>query len=170
MRNSTCKHCQSSFAVHGRGGTLPKYCSVKCAILANIIKTNTGCWEWQRARNRDGYGMWKNRTLHRQSYEEFKGPIPADLHVLHACDNTCCVNPDHLSVGTHKENIQDMIRKGRSIRGVNRYSSKLTEDQVREIYASTATGKEIGKQYGVSSTTVYRIRGGDLWSHITSSL
>jgi hypothetical protein len=83
-----------------------------------IINQKTDCWEFQGGKNNIGYGMirddLKMRTTHRVSYEEHKGPIPKGLCVMHSCDNPICVNPDHLSLGTHKQNTQDMINKGRA--------------------------------------------------------
>jgi hypothetical protein len=81
------------------------------------INEETGCWEWQGAVNNIGYGMIRDgkkmRTTHRVSYEYHTGDIPDDKCVLHTCDNRKCANPDHLWIGTHKENIEDMISKGR---------------------------------------------------------
>jgi hypothetical protein len=82
-------------------------------------KVDSGCWEWLRAVRTDGYGTVKDRRditvgAHRVSWQEHKGEIPEGLHVLHKCDNKLCVNPDHLFLGTHKDNMKDMIGKGRS--------------------------------------------------------
>lgn len=78
----------------------------------------TGCWEWQACTNNIGYGFirdsGKMRTAHRVSYELFKGLIPAGKIVCHTCDNPKCVNPDHLWIGTNKDNYDDMVRKGRA--------------------------------------------------------
>ena len=83
-----------------------------------VIDQVTDCWEFQGAKNNIGYGMMRDgkkmRTTHRVSYEEHtQTKIPYGLVVMHSCDNKCCVNPAHLSIGTHKDNSQDMIRKGR---------------------------------------------------------
>lgn len=80
----------------------------------------TGCWEWKRATNNIGYGMFRikqglMRTAHRVSYELFKGPIPKGMVVCHTCDNPKCVNPDHLWAGTMLDNIRDMDQKGRRV-------------------------------------------------------
>ena len=81
----------------------------------------TDCWEWQGGINNSGpgYGMIRDteyngmRTTHRVSYEIHHGEIPKGKLVLHKCDNTLCVNPDHLFLGTHLDNTLDMIQKGR---------------------------------------------------------
>ena len=75
------------------------------------------CWEWTGVRNRKGYGQTtkgsKGRRAHRLSYELHKGPIPAGQIVRHTCDNPPCVNPAHLLAGTHQENYQDAVSRGR---------------------------------------------------------
>ena len=83
------------------------------------INTTTNCWEFQGGRNNLGYGMIRDdkkmRTAHRVSYEEHsQTKIPKHLVVMHSCDNPCCVNPQHLSLGTRKDNTRDMLQKGRA--------------------------------------------------------
>lgn len=81
--------------------------------------SSEGCWEWKGGRGLRGYGkFWLNpRTLpaHRFSWELANGPIPDGLFVCHHCDNPPCVRPDHLFLGTPKDNQQDAIAKGRSV-------------------------------------------------------
>jgi len=87
-------------------------------VAKTFINSKTGCWEWQASRNNIGYGFIRDgkkmRTAHRVSYEEFKGPIPHDMCVCHTCDNYRCVNPDHLWLGTRRDNMLDMYKKGRN--------------------------------------------------------
>jgi len=83
-----------------------------------IINQTTDCWEWQGGKNNIGYGMIRDgdkmRTAHRVSYEEHNNTIiPKNLVIMHSCDNPGCVNPQHLSLGTRKQNTQDMLTKGR---------------------------------------------------------
>jgi hypothetical protein len=82
------------------------------------INNTTGCWEFKGGKNNLGYGMIRDekkmRTAHRVSYEEHSQiKIPKHLVVMHSCDNPCCVNPQHLSLGTRSDNTRDMINKGR---------------------------------------------------------
>lgn len=77
-----------------------------------------GCWIWTGACGGDGYGNTtvdgKQIGAHRLSWTAFRGPIPAGIHVLHHCDISSCVNPDHLWLGTHADNMADRSRKGRA--------------------------------------------------------
>jgi len=80
-----------------------------------FTKNKNDCWEWNCKKTEYGdiYYRKNHYSSHRFSYTLFKGKIPKGLYVLHKCDNPCCVNPDHLFLGTHQDNITDMWEKGR---------------------------------------------------------
>lgn len=85
-----------------------------------IVNEATDCWEYQGGKNNIGYGLIRDekrmRTVHRVSYEEHnQSKIPNHLVVMHSCDNRACANPKHLSLGTRKDNTQDMMNKNRGV-------------------------------------------------------
>ena len=142
------------------------------------IDQSTSCWNWLGFKDSKGYGsLWNGKTMgkaHRLSYQEFVGEIPDGLFVLHRCDNPSCINPEHLFLGTHIENMADMRAKGRSAsekrqRGSVHYQSKLTESQVVEIKTRLAKGEEctaIAKLFDVDRTCISNIKRGINWKHI----
>lgn len=81
----------------------------------------SGCWEWARAQNSNGYGncsmLGKTEAAHRSAWRVFKGELPPGSEVLHKCDNRLCCNPEHLVLGTHADNMADMRKKGRARNG-----------------------------------------------------
>lgn len=139
-----------------------------------VNRTAGGCWLWTGCLCGNGYGAIRadreryNLRTHRVSYEIAYGPIPDGLHVLHKCDNPRCVNPDHLFLGTHQENMADKRRKGRDAanKGVANGRAKITDEHVRLIRAASGRQVDIGKQYGVSQTTVWKIKSRQSWGHV----
>lgn len=107
---------------------------------------------------------------HRFSYELHYGDIPGNMCVLHRCDNRLCVRPDHLFLGTLKENVRDMMAKQRQSRGSNHYSAKLDEASVREIRKRRAESgishRSLAEEYGVSAPIITRIVNRKIWRHI----
>lgn len=109
---------------------------------------------------------------HRAAWVEAFGPIPDGMHVLHRCDNRRCVNPRHLFLGTHADNMHDMAVKGRRKNILTCEANgraKLTAEQVAEIKCLPLTQKVISKLYGVSKSQVHRIRAGKQWLRITAA-
>jgi hypothetical protein len=144
----------------------------------------SGCWVWMGKVDRHGYGRifrdGKEGFAHRFSWRQHRGEIPAGLGVLHRCDVTGCVNPDHLFLGTHTDNMRDMFAKGRrsgekhaasmkaTLRGRGENGrTTLTESAVREIMLLPGTVAAIARKFGVSPETVRQIRLGLSWRHIT---
>ncbi|WP_420872710.1 HNH endonuclease [Paenibacillus ehimensis] len=106
---------------------------------------------------------------HRYSYQMHKGTIPKGMFVMHSCDNRLCVNPDHLIVGTHRDNMDDMINKKRQAVGERVKSSKLTKEKVKEIRSLRKRGlmyKDIAVRFGVSAYHVKDICRFRVWKHV----
>lgn len=134
-----------------------------------------GCWPWLGRLDKTGYGiLWiKRRSLraHRVSYEIHVGPIPDGLCVCHRCDNPSCVKPEHLFLGTHAENMADMVAKGRSpntrMFGTDNGRAKLAASDVLEIRLRASDGEtkaSIARDYPVGATTIHKILNGERWS------
>lgn len=138
------------------------------------IDHETGCHNWKGARNRKGYGMiavgkGRSAVSHRISYQLYKGEIPQDFVVMHTCDNPGCVNPEHLKVGTHADNVADRQSKGRGTRGETHSKAKLTEIQVlviKEAYTSGHKQVDIANYFGVKHYNINQIVHGRSWKHL----
>lgn len=137
------------------------------------VISHNGCWEWKfpRPDGRANTFFYDGvvQSAYRASYQIHNGKIPDGLCVLHRCDNGLCVNPNHLFLGTHKDNTQDMIEKGRqnTARGIQRgKGAKLSEDAVRDIKSSSLNGNQLAKKHGVHRRTIYDILDGKTWTHI----
>lgn len=141
-----------------------------------VKKHEIGCWEWVGGKDKDGYGSFMSEHLgqrfqraHRWSYAYHNNTtIPDGMSVCHSCDNPSCVNPDHLWLGSTKENQQDKWSKGRGgmLRGELLPQAILTEDQVRLILIDPRPSSRIAADYGVSAQTISSIKNRDSWSHI----
>jgi hypothetical protein len=151
----------------------------------NVEKTD-GCWWWGGSKRRGDYGVigrndgsGKNVMAHRFSYELHKGAIPDGMIVMHSCDNPACVNPDHLSVGTHKDNTRDMIDKGRRSKyagapsvGAKNGRAVLNDEKVRYIRAECSGSggikgyARLARELGVSEVAVRNAALGKTWSHV----
>lgn len=126
-----------------------------------------GCWNWPGKLYSNGYGRFrvigKELLAHRISFEVHTGVTPTSNQVVcHKCDNPRCINPDHLFIGTHRDNALDMISKGRGnpATGFRNHRCKLSDDDVSKIRQSVAAGvsrKNLASTYGVSVVQITRV-------------
>jgi HNH endonuclease len=137
-----------------------------------IPEPNSGCWIWLGGLGKDGYGMaWdvnEKKTLgaHRWVYMLLVGPIPEGQKVLHRCDNPCCVNPEHLFLGTTADNNADMRAKNRHGHGTTHGMNRIPDSDVLAIRESKGRHQDIGAKFGVSKSLVTKIKARDLWKHL----
>jgi len=133
-----------------------------------------GCWIWTAGQDSKGYGRFfahnKNMRAHRVSWEFYVGEIPAKVNVLHICDLPSCVNPQHLFLGNHFENMKDMAKKKRAKhpdqKGENHSQAKLNETQIREIRNCSDNNRKIALKYGVSDSMICQIKKRKKWIHV----
>ncbi len=127
-------------------------------------KTANGCWLWLGAKMPRGYGRvtiaGKGQYTHRVAFTLAKGAIPTGIEVCHSCDNPACINPDHLFLGTHAENMRDCAKKRRYAFGEKNGWVKLTADSVAEIRRQSANGvpqRSIAAKHGITQSCVSKI-------------
>ena len=138
----------------------------------SIPEPNSGCWLWLGSSTPTPIGDYGRISIsntmwmaHRLSYFVYKDD-PAELFVCHRCDNPICVNPDHLFLGTHQDNMDDMYAKRRHSHGSGRPASVLNEALVQEILADSRSCEAVAEQYGVNFSVISRIRRGQAWKHV----
>ncbi len=153
---------------------LPWGNSVADRFVARIlVDPFSGCALWRGSKTPKGYGHLRVgkdiKIAHRLAWELFRGPIPAGLHVLHRCDNSQCVRPDHLFLGTNADNVADKVSKGRQAKGdilrptKPRPHAKLTPESVYAIRAAVGPQTKIAKEFGVCQMTVSDIKARKRW-------
>lgn len=150
----------------GAGLPLAERLRLRSSVLRN------GCVFFIGAKNKGGYGTihfnGRPKLAHRAAYELKNGPVPKGKFVCHSCDNPWCINPDHLFVGTAKDNTLDCIRKGRrrtrAPKGESHYKSKLTLAAVSEIRTGALRGTDYARKFGVSSAAVSMVKKGRTWN------
>lgn len=180
-----CKNCGKDSESYGCKRNRKKYCSRKCMeefkhtpleeiVKRNIKENSNGCWIWQGSiSGKSGYGKLvfkkKHFSAHRASYMVFKGDIPKGKHICHTCDNKLCVNPEHLWPGSQRENIQDMIKKGRRPErvGENLIHSDEKVREVRKLKTEGKTYREIYELTGVPMSTSSAIINGARRKHVS---
>ena len=156
-----------------------RYLRFKSFLSYVKIGSPDECWIWKGSYTDNNRGQFKlyNKVTKASiaAYRLFIGTIPKrkgkkKLCVCHSCDNPPCVNPNHLWLGTKKQNMEDMVRKGRTRdqRGENNPSNKFTMEEAKEIQKLYASGKytqkEIGDKFNIVTSTVSRILNGNHWS------
>lgn len=152
------------------------------------VEKGPSCWRWTGALNMNGYGhirlepqgqeiRGRRVGAHRAAWLIFHGALPSGMEVMHTCDHPACVNPGHLRLGTHAENMADMLAKGRDGHGVlsgeSNPRARLTSAEVARIRAIYAAGgvrqKDVAAQFGITQAMVSRIVRGASWGHGSSS-
>lgn len=140
-------------------------------VLAIDTENNTWntvpCKEWAGYKDKDGYGMkqyeGRPQGVHRLEWMKYNGPIPTGMKICHHCDNPACYEIAHLFIGTHKDNMEDMVRKGRAARNG---TPKLTAEQVLRIREDVRPQLEIAKEYGITKANVSAIKLRKSWRRI----
>lgn len=162
-----------------------RYEHVKAKLAAHTI-TESGCWEYQGNIRADGYGRMhiyanglrpqkRQFVASRVAYAFFNGVDPAEKFVCHHCDNPACINPDHLFLGTHQDNMRDMDQKGRRAAqdGVNNGNARLDEEAARRAIERIELGhtnKAIAKDLGVTHSMISSIRRGLSWTDVANDM
>ena len=138
-------------------------------FFSKVQKTDA-CWIWIGRINKGGYGefdSYQTRLAHRAMWELFhEEQIPPGMCILHHCDNPKCVNPRHLFLGTHQDNVADKTKKGRAAKGEANGNVKLSVQEVLDIRAAPGKYRDIAQQYGICYTNVGKIKRREKWKHL----
>lgn len=166
-----CRHCGKPIGFpEPRPGAIrasrPKFCSDRCRLYSKVDMSpghgpNGDCWIYTGASHVAGYGMINKSgskasditTAHAYSWEVEYGPVPEGEFVLHRCDYPPCVRPDHLFLGSHQDNMDDMNAKGR-------WSAPLPRSEIQLIKTSDRSNAELAEAFGCTELTIWRIKTG----------
>lgn len=176
---SWCRMHHQRWLRHGDPNAIRKTKPVEERFWAKVQK-GEGCWLWTGWFSNRGYGQIKlggrgtsSMHAHRLSYILVNGPISDELNVCHKCDNPSCVRPDHLFLGTQKENVADSCAKYRMHYGVSHALAKLNDCDIRNIreqYVKGGVSQEaLAKFFAVAQTLISGIVRGKRWPHVNPS-
>lgn len=148
--------------------------TLRCRFLEGVGKLDkNGCINWTKSKLKVGYGKievnGKTCTAHRTNWILNYGKIKKGLYILHSCDNRECINIKHLKLGTHKQNMKDMVNKNRSLVGELNSQAKLKEEQViniKNLYKKGFTQTEIANKYNVTQSLISLIIRNKKWKYI----
>lgn len=198
-RECVCGVCGKPFdrgyAINSRRATKPQYCSGKCRAenrrrraieteqkrFWNLVEIRgpNDCWEWLSYRAPLGYGRFTRaergatQMAHRIAWEFTKGAVPDGLFVCHKCDHPPCVNPNHMFLGTHQDNMDDAKTKGRmkggGAKGEKSGKAKITAAEALAIYNSPLPTKHLAHSHNITPAAVRLIKTGKNWKHVTGA-
>lgn len=166
---SSRRFCSKSCVASFKGAQVSK--ESYATFYDNVKVDENGCFVWQGATQSDGYGVSHHDLAHRVSYQISIGEI-GDLYVCHRCDNPPCVNPEHLFLGTQKDNMSDCSKKKRfgDRSGENNANAKMSEATAQAILAawkkSEETYQALAERFGVSKASVAMLIQGLAWKHL----
>jgi hypothetical protein len=163
--------------------SIPTLTEEEASRFWSKVHKGPDCWMWAAGRSKGGYGAFAVRgKMHRASRlaASLSGlHVSGSVWVLHRCDNPACVRPEHLFVGTPKDNTADMVRKCRArwgaehkARGERHHRAKLTDAKVREIRALRSRGvprTDVARMFGVSAAQITLVTTRRNWSHVEAA-
>lgn len=141
-------------------------------LFEEAVIRQEGCWNWKYALHKSGYTVMKHgrkqTSGHRTSWMVHNGPIPDRMLVLHKCDNRACTNPDHLFIGTSKDNVEDMHKKGRGRWGKSclHIEDIETVKEIKTLLTLEVPHSKIARKFGVSVYAISNIKHGKTWKHV----
>lgn len=146
-------------------------------LLASVVIVGD-CWEWKYSMQRGNYGTFRRHgkqwTAHRISYFMFHVDAPMgvltdrSIAVRHKCDNPPCINPDHLELGTHYDNVMDKVNRDRHNRGRRVWKAKLHDEDIETIFRMRRDGMsviQIAEHFNIMRSSIYRILHRKAWRH-----
>lgn len=146
---------------------------IEARFLAKVAEPDgNGCHFWTASTDKDGYGQFQlaGRKVKAHRYAAGMLDFPPEIQTRHICHVPACVNPEHLTFGSHADNMADRGAAGRQAKGVSQGLAKLTEENVIEIRRRYAEGgvtqRKLADEFGVSRRSVYRVVLRKTWTHV----